>query len=491
MKALYLSIIASTLLLSTQAQAADNTPKRTLKANSTEVFNLMPGDADTLAEMFEKGEIYGRLRLNTFKHDWGTEVDGKYLNSWATALGASLIYKSAYLNGFGFTAGFYSSFNPWHMNIEDLAVIKTKDTFSRYKVATGNGWSMATLAQAYLEYKNEDLSLKAGRQIVESFLTASNDTKMIPNTFEGVTLETSLIPDTQFKAAYLTKEKLRDHENFSHLLAYGDDPTDPYASWTENDDGAMHKGLTLSKLNAAGIDDNLVILEAINTTIDNLTLLINYTAVPDLVSSATIDAAYAIPLSNGMILTPGLRYLRQFDNGAGAIGGANLADKTLGYDDPTSLDGGLFGVKLELAKGAWQIGLGYTDVFDEGDLIAPWRGFPTAGYTRMMGQYNWNANTKTMAVYGGYDFGKAGLIEGFQAKMGYAIQNFDDSKPGVQADSNALTIDLIKSYKSIPNLYTKIRMGFIHGDTDTIALDGNTKADPSYRDLRFEINYLF
>ena len=90
MKALYISIIASTLLLSTQAQAADNTPKRTLKANSTEVFNLMPGDADTLAEMFEKGEIYGRLRLNTFKHDWGTEVDGKYLNSWATALGAML-----------------------------------------------------------------------------------------------------------------------------------------------------------------------------------------------------------------------------------------------------------------------------------------------------------------------------------------------------------------------------------------------------------------
>lgn len=496
MKSLRLSVATAILLTGTHIYADNTPPKRILKPNNTETFNVQPisvvsSNFATLIEMLGQGEFYGRIRLNTFNHTWDTEVDGKYKDSWATAIGASLIYKTPYLNGFGVTAGLYTSSNPWHMDADDIAVIKTKDTFSRYNVANGKGWSMATLAQAYLEYKTTGLSIKGGRQMFESFLTASNDTKMIPNTFEGLTVETTLIPQTLFKAALLTKEKLRDHEGFSHLLAYGDDSTDPYTSWTENDDSAMHKGLTLSKLQAAGINDRLVVLEATNTSVENLTLLLNYTAVPELVSSATIDAAYAIPLSNGMTLTPGLRYLRQFDNGAGAIGGANLAMKTQGYKDPSSVDGGLFGAKIELAKGPWQIGLGYTDVFDEGDLIAPWRGFPTAGYTRMMGQTNWVANTKTAAIYGGYDFDKAGLVEGFSVKLGYAIQNFDDRKPGVQADSNAFTIDLMKGFKSMPNLYTKIRIGLIDGDTNTVAMDGTTKADPSYTDLRFEINYLF
>ncbi|MBD3789717.1 MAG: outer membrane porin, OprD family [Campylobacterales bacterium] len=493
MKFLRTGLIASAMLLVSQANAGDSAaPKRTLKANSTEVFNVTPGSAENFAEMFEKGEFYGRLRFNSFKHIWGTQT-AKNQDNWASAIGMSMLYKSAYLSGFGFTAGLYSSYNPWHMDAEDVGFAKAgKDVFSRYKVANGDGFEMLSLAQAYLEYRNEALSFKAGRQIVESFLTASNDTKMIPNTFEGAALESSFLPNTQFKAAFLTKEKLRDHETFSHLLAYGEDTlSDPHGSWDENDDGAMHKGLTLSKLRAAGINDRLVILEATNTSIKDLTVMLNYTAVPDLISSATIDAAYAFSLPGGMTLTPGLRYMHQMDDGAGTIGGANLAVNTVGYNDPSNLDGGLFGAKVELAQGIWMAGIGYTKVFDEGDLIAPWRGFPTAGYTRMMGQYNWNANTKTAAVYGGYDLGKAGLVEGLQTKVGYAIQNFDDAKPGVQADSNAFTIDLIKSYKSIPNLYAKIRMGFVNGDDDTVTTGGGIKADPSYTDLRFEVNYLF
>jgi hypothetical protein len=500
MKTLSLSIVAAILLSGTQTFAG--LPKRTLKPNNQETYNVKPvsvvsSNASSLLAMLGEGEFYGRLRLNTFSHDWGTQSASNQDN-WATAIGVSLIYKTPYLNGFGATAGLYTSANPWHMDSADVKYLKAgKDLTSRYNVANGDGWSMATFAQAYLEYQSTGLSIKGGRQIVESFLTASNDTKMIPNTFEGISLETTRLPQTLFKAAYLTKEKLRDHETFHHLLAYGENTdTDPYGSWDENDDSAMHKGLTLSRLDANGIDDRLIVLEATNTSMENLTVLLNYTAVPELVSSATIDTAYAIPLSNGMTLTPGLRYLKQFDNGAGAIGGASLAAKITsndarGYTDPTSVNGGLFGAKMELAKGPWQLGVGYTKIADEGDLIAPWRGFPTAGYTRMMGQTNWIANTKTTAIYGGYDFGKAGLIEGFAVKLGYAMQNFDDAKPDAQADSNAFTIDFMKSFKSMPDLYTKIRMGFINGDPYTAPANAYTKADPSYQDLRFEINYLF
>ncbi|MDQ1326413.1 MAG: hypothetical protein QG564_1538, partial [Campylobacterota bacterium] len=360
-----------------------------------------------------------------------------------------------------------------------------------YEVLHGGRFDLATFAQSYLEYKSGQLSIKAGRQIFESFLTASNDTKMIPNTFEGIALHSRDIPFLSVKAAYLTRQKLRDHESFHHLLAYGDDPTVPGANWDENDDSAMHQGLTLSKLQAEGIDDRLAVFEATYTPAPQLELMFNYTAVPQLIASATVNGIYRFDLANGINLVPSIRYMHQMDKGAGKIGGANLAANTIGYDDPNSLDGGLFGAKIDLVQGAWDVGLGYTRVWDEGDLIAPWRKFPTSGYTRLMGQYNIYAGTKTIAIDSKYDFGETGLASGLKVRAGYAIQNFDDTKPGVQADSNAFTIHLIKTYESIPNLSTKIGMGFVEGRDDTIAMDGSLKHDSSYRDLRFEINYLF
>ena len=75
--------------------------------------------------------------------------------------------------------------------------------------------------------------------------------------------------------------------------------------------------------------------------------------------------------------------------------------------------------------------------------------------------------------------------------MRYAIQDFDDDKPGVQADSNVLQLDLIKQFDSLPNFYAKLRMVRVKGDGNTIAMDGTKKLDPSYKDFRFELNYLF
>jgi hypothetical protein len=313
---------------------------------------------------------------------------------------------------------------------------------------------------------------------------------MIPNTFEGVALYSNALPDTQLQAAYLTKQKLRDHTKFHHLLAYGDAPGDPYAKYTENDDSAMHKGLTLSKLKAEGIDDRLITVEAKNSSIDNLLLSFNYTGVPDLVSSAMIQADYTFTM-DGMTIKPALRYMKQFDDGAGEIGGANLNTKTFGYDDPDSLDGALFGAKVDLAQDAWKLRFGYTKIADEGDLVAPWRGFPTGGFSRAMAQYNWYANTKTYMVRADYDFDKAGVVSGLKAFMRYAVQDFDDYKPGVQSDSNVLTLDILKAFDSLPGLYVKTRLAYVDGEDDTVAGDGSLKKDSSYNEFRFEINYLF
>ena len=477
---------ASLYLTSSLVQASESLNKRELKNNMTEVYNILPVNADNVNEFFTKGELYGRLRFNSFIFNWDKEIDGIRKDHYTIGLGGSLIYKSAYLNGFGFTLGGYTTQNPWHMDDEDVKYYKVgKGVLSRYKVATQGEYGLTSLAQAYIEYRTKNTSIRLGRQIFESRMTKSNDIKMIPNTFEGITLQNKFDTKYNLKAAFLTKQKLRDHTDFHHVFAYDDGPGE-YDKWRENDDTAMHKGITLSKLEAAGIDDRILLIELDNGTKEEIEWLFNYTAVPELFSSSTLDLEYKWMYNSYQIGTA-FRYMHQFDHGAGEMGGANLKTNTIGYKDPNSLEANLYGARLDIAKDNWKFRMGITHIEDKGDIISPWRAFPTGGFGHSLLQYNWYANTTSYLLESKYSFNHYNL----QTFLRYAVQDFDDKKPGVQADSNVLQLDLIKKFKCVPNLYGKVRMVDVTGDENTMALGGINKLDPSYREIRLELNYLF
>ena len=465
--------------------------KHSLKCNMLHLHNEEPESVDNIWAMFLDGVYYGRLRLNTFGFRWDQELESDDVklreNHLIGAVGGSFIYRTGYLYGFGMGFGFYGSSAVGSLDDSEAYLYKAgKGAFSRYDFSTDKNRNLYTFAQAYLEYKNKDLSIKIGRQLFESFLTKSNDTKMIPNSFEGITLHSDNILGTTYKLGYLTRQKLRDHTKFHHVLAAGDAGNDPYAVYLENDDSAMHFGLKKSELKARGIEDRLIIAEVKNNSIENLTLRGNYTAVPELVSSAMIQADYRIRIYD-MSVIPGIRYMHQFDDGAGEIGGANLKTRTDAYKDPDSLDSALFGARVDVVQDGFKLRFGYTSVADEGDIIAPWRGFPTGGFTRAMAQYNWYANTKSYMVQLDYEFEE---IPEFKMISRYAIQDFDDEKIGVQADSNVFTVDFLKGLGE-SSLYLKTRYAHVVGDDDTVAGNGKIKLDPSYDELRFEINYLF
>jgi hypothetical protein len=432
-----------------------------------------------------EGVFYGRLRSNSFFYDNPKDSQDYAISGF----GGSLIYRSAYFQGFGATAGFYTTQNLFRAGADEIANYRgAKDTFSRYSAVKYGDYGIETLAQAFIEYRYEKSRVRVGRQLFESFLAKSNDTKMVPNSFEGATFTTSNIPSTKLKFALLTKQKLRDHTRFHHVLAYGANSDDPYSKWSENDDGAMHRGLTLQRLK--GIDDKLLIFELENRPIKASLLKLNYTAVPDLISSLMVEGNYKIKFDNSFSIIPSLRFMYQFDNGAGEIGGANLKENVVGYSHPNSLDGGLFAVKTDFIWNFWSLRFGYSSVRDEGDIVAPWRGFPTGGYSRAMGQTNWYANTDTYLLRVDLNLGKAQIVPKTRLMMRYAIEDFDDSKAGVQSDARVFTLDIVN--KGIfPSLYTKLRLAHIDGDGHTRAEDGTLKPDPSYNELRLEFNYFF
>ncbi|MEA2028858.1 MAG: OprD family outer membrane porin [Campylobacterota bacterium] len=461
------------------------TPKVVIKPNMQLQYKTTPNNIESISDLISQGIWYGRVRSNTFFYDYKSQDRDHYV----TGLGGSIIYKSAYYHDFGMTLGLYSTVNPIHMDDADATKYKPgKGVLSRYDVLSNSDYSMTSLTQAYLEYKNFKTSIKIGRQLFESMLTKSNDTKMIPNAFEGVSLESHYLNHTTIKLGYFTRMKLRDHSTFHHILAYGDNANDPYAKYTQNDDSGVHKGLTLSKLQTNGIDDHLIIAQIKNSSSDNLLLNLNYTSVPDLIAHASIEAKYTFNI-NGLKISPAFRYIHQFDEGAGVIGGANLKNSTLGYSNPTSMDSWLLAGRVDIVDNAWKLRFGYSKVADKADLLTPWRGFPTGGYTRTMSQYNWYANTTTYMIRADYNLGKAGLMENTYALIRYAIHDFDDEKVGVQADNHTLTLDIMKQF--MPNLYFKTRVGINRGEDDIVAMDSSIKSDPSYNEIRFELNYLF
>ncbi|MCD4668465.1 MAG: DUF3570 domain-containing protein, partial [Sulfurimonas sp.] len=215
----------------------------------------------------------------------------------------------------------------------------------------------------------------------------------------------------------------------------------------------------------------------------NLKLNLSYAMVPDILSNLTFESHYTISVSDGWKIIPGLRYVQQFDHLGASYGVANLKANQDGYKDVNSLDSSLLALRVDIKKDAFLARFGYSKVADKADIVTPWRGFPTGGFTRALAQYNWYANTKVYMFRAGYDFSKADIIPGFSIMARYAIQDFDDNKAGVQADTNILHIDARQNIGK--NLEAKVRLGFV-SDKDSAG-----KADVSYNEYRFELNYFF
>jgi hypothetical protein len=502
-----LALAVAFILVFLSSLASAGEPKRTLSNDMTEAYHVLPETAESFSEIFTKGMYYGRLRMNYFY--WEYER-GSLHDPTGFALGGSLIYKTAPLYGLSATAGLYTAQNLGLLDKADALYGRSgKDTFSRYDRLEEGDWGMTVLAQAYLQYNFHKSEIKIGRQIFESFLTKSNDTKMIPNTFEGYTLVSKDIPKTTVKLAFLTEQKLRDHTDFHDVITFNDGKGDTYSKWNNQDDSASHRGLSYANLKAAGEDVNndLAIAGITNNSLRNVKLDMWYTGVPDLFYSLMAETNYKISLGEGWSLTPGIRYMQQFDNGAGDVGGAAISGTIVnglngvtigdgGYNDPDSVDAKLYAARVVVRKGAGSLLAGYSKIFDDADFICPWRGFPTAGYTRSMAQYNWFANTESLMIQVFYDFGKAGIIQGFRAGIDYVYMDYDDEKERIGGqpltDGSNIHADMWYRFPFLPDLEAKIRIGIVMADDRTNAVTiARLGKDPSYQEFRFELNYLF
>ena len=501
-------------------------PKRKLKRNMTEIYYVRPEVASNLVQIFTKSIWYGRLRINYFKYLW--EKGKYYKKGWKDRIdptgfgfGGSIIYKTAPFKGFSGTVGFYGVHDLGILDKDDAIFGKSgKDTFSRYDVMEHGNWGMAIVAQSYIEFKYRKNDLRFGRMIVECPFVKSNDTKMIPNTMQGVYFITKEIPHTTLYFMYFNRQKLRDHTTFHDVITFKSKGVSLWRKWNNQDDSAVHKGLSYDNMDAYGMHtrNRLVIF---GLTVKGLPFL-NIRAlapskfkldlwnvwVPDLFDTFLAEANYSFRISCGWKLIPGFRFMHQFDDEAGTIGGAALSGalgldratnraRGLGYKNPDSLEATEYAFRLRLKRGPQMFHFGITYITDDADFIMPWRAWPTQGYARSMAQYNWNAGTLSYMVKWTMNWNKAHLIKGLMTAIDFTYMDYDDEKErlGSISRTDRYIIHLDTWWNPplrLPKdqwLQVKTRIGFVQADHRRYYKANGE--NPSYTELRLEVNYLF
>ncbi|MDD2829063.1 MAG: OprD family outer membrane porin, partial [Sulfuricurvum sp.] len=348
--------------------------------------------ADVLTDALVNGKMEKRLRVQYFNTDWdnngATGKNGSDANG--LAVGGSLIYKTDPLYGISVGAGLYTTQNPMGRtdSYDGATATTSKDLFSRNssRSATGSiipvsyGKGYAVLAQAYVQYDIAKTKAKGGRMLMSNPWISPNDTKMIPIAIEGYEAISNDILNTTIQLDYADKIKERGMTYFGSMADTGDTP-DKIAAYYSTHYATVQ--------GTHGDAPGVAILGIKNKSIDNLELQAWGMHWNDIVDEGIVEANYALEAGDAIVSFGG-RYIIQRDKGAGNI----IVPKSNNFDTDNSIDTSLYAFRTSVNYRAAKLTLATSHTASGGDLIAPWRGFPTDGYTRSMTQTDWNADTR-------------------------------------------------------------------------------------------------
>jgi hypothetical protein len=471
--------------------------------------------ADDLASAFKDGKFDGRIRTQYFLTDWDMH-DGTNKDATATgfAVGGSLLYKTSPLYGLSVGAGLYTTQNPAGWTSEDDGRNMTSPT--KFNATTSNdlflregggatplsgtnpnnlvpyGEGYAVLAQTYLQYDIAKTKATAGRFLMTNPWITPNDTKMIPIAIEGVQIKSNDLPNTTIQFDYADKIKERGMTHFGNMADTGDTPDAIKAYYTT----------TYSNAGTHGDAPDVVIAGVTNKSIDGLELQGWVMHWPDLVDQGLIEANYALEAGDAIVSIGG-RFIKQNDKGAGAIINPLTTSSTTGNgDNDNSIDSYLWALRTVVNYGSatFLVSMSHTD--DGADMIAPWRGFLTQGYTRSMTQTDWNANTDAYKVQLNNDLGQ--FVSGLSSMLSYSIYDRDPSKTPYQSmtnrayqngDTTQWNLDVLyKCSGNLKGLELFARFMDQNNDIDTTNVIGGTNTnafDSSNKEMRLEANYRF
>lgn len=265
--------------------------------------------AQTLDEIFTEGKISGNLRA--FWFDGNRDLRP---NRTALTLGGILSYRTAPYEGFSGGVSFFSS-----NGVSELTQMPESGQTHNLNL---DGSSINTLGEVYLQYNGHDTSIKYGRQRLDLPLANDYYNRMLPNSFEALSVENRSLPNTIIKGAYISGWKYKGSDTF------------------------------VSPTYSLGIDRDIAVLGAIFSPVSTWKIELYDTYIRDVMNAPyfqIIDNAIW-KSSDGLTLSGGLQYLNE---------------QSIGENIAGDVDTYLLGVRATLTKDVWSLSALYTIIGDQ------------------------------------------------------------------------------------------------------------------------------
>lgn len=351
--------------------------------------------ADTLAGAFAEGKVSGELKSQYFqkKND-----DGK-ISIWTN--GANLSYTTG--SFYGLSAGL--TFQAATVTADDL-----DNATNDYNYNSDQNVSGAVASQAYLAYTLGNTTAKVGRQYISTPLVAGSGSRIFRESFEGIVLANTDVPNTTIVAAYVDKYQYRTD------VAAGGTDVKAVSDFEQVADGAYTLYINNKSIENLTIDAQYAQIQEFNsTTNDDVKAFYgaaSYNLKPFTFEAQTYQTdngaatnsdgkAYAVNvIANIDKLNLGAAYSIVEDEGNVVAGLGNGADYLYTWSD---IYGGVYTADTD----AYKLNAGYavTDALSLDVIYAAWKtgSNERASETDYIANYSFNKNLSTKFVLATYN----------------------------------------------------------------------------------------
>lgn len=167
------------------------------------LINGMSAQAETLTQFFQQSHIDGQIRSYYFSRLYGTP-DAPNANAYSLA-GRLNVVTAPFLTGFRVGVSFYTA-NSLGTQSNDPARID--------KTLMGIGSSINTLGQAYLQYSQPWLMVRAGDQLINTPWLNRVGGRVIPVTYQGIYAQVRPVAHLRVVGLRVFRWKGRTSDNF-------------------------------------------------------------------------------------------------------------------------------------------------------------------------------------------------------------------------------------------------------------------------------------
>ena len=437
----WVAAMCAIVAFSAPALAADPPPEDSTEQHATPIDRIElsnpragepvmppPASAAERIPFFHDAKLAAQLRSYYLLRD---KFDDTKSEAWA--IGGAFSFVSGYVaDVFRMGAVLYTS-QPLYAPDDRDGTLLLKPGQKGYTV----------LGQIYGEFKFTDALFGAiGRKEYDTPFINRNDSRMTPNTFEGVTVYGRTggkdgAPEWRYGGGFISKIKERNSDDFV---------------WMSRDAGAsVDRGVYLGGVSYRQGDASIG--------------AINYYS-HDIINIFYTEAKYAFALPHGSKLSLAAQYADQRSTGDDLLAGVDFKTHQ-------------WGVKADLTFGGATLTAAYTDVSRNRSMISPWSGHP--GYTSVQVEDFFRAGESAALFKAAYDFSRHGA-QGLSAYALY-VHGSGVVAPAFNEDEVDLNLQWIPD-KAGPMRGLSFRLRYAE-------VKQRGGGDPKLTDFRFIVNWDF